>query len=76
MHTFWIPIGDTLRKAYHKECQQIGEGSKCSPGENNDSQEPIITKKLDNRGSEQIHRIVTVINDAEIQKYTDLTELQ
>ena len=43
MHVFWIPTGDTLRKAYLEECQRVGDGSKCDPGENNDSQDP--TKK-------------------------------
>ena len=38
MHAFCTPIGDTLRKAYHEECQQIGEDSKCSRRESNDSQ--------------------------------------
>ena len=36
MHAFGIPTGDTLRKAYH----EVGEGSKCNPGENNDNQDP------------------------------------
>ena len=27
MHTFWIPTGDTLRKAYLEECQRVGDGS-------------------------------------------------
>ena len=30
IHT-WIPIADTLRRAYHKECRQTGGVSKWSP---------------------------------------------
>ena len=30
IHT-WIPIADTLCRAYHEECQQVGDVSKWSP---------------------------------------------
>ena len=55
MHASWIPTGDTLRKAYHEECQQIGDDT-------------FWSQKLDNRGSEKNHGIATVINDAESRK--------
>ena len=32
---------DTLRKAYLEEYQRVGDGSKCDPGENNNSRNTV-----------------------------------
>ena len=75
MHTFGIPIGDILRKAYHEECQQIGEESCVA------QVRTMTVKNQHNKeaGQQRLginHRIVTLIHDVGSRKEKDLTGLQ